>query len=179
MATLRDLVLCTDPDGAALMARLHEYAEAHDGVVDGIEAELAPLWEDHDRSVARKAEATAWVVRELEARVEARRAAALALEEAAEREERAAERIRAYVLQAMQEAGVPRLAGETCEWRRQRNGGKVPLVVEAAAPELPDAFVRTKVVTEPDREAIRAALERGEDVPGCRLGERGERLVLR
>jgi hypothetical protein len=179
MASLRDLVLCQDPDGAQLLARLHDYAEAHEGVVDGIEGELAPLWEAHDRTVARKAEATAWVVRELEARANARRNAAKELTEAAKREEKACERIREYVLLAMREAGVPRMAGETCEWRRGKNGGLVPLVIDVQVAELPEAFVRTKISLEPDKDAIRAALERGDDVPGCRLGERGERLTLK
>lgn len=56
------------------------------------------------------------------------------------------------------------------------NGGKVPLVYSAtfAATDLP--FAMQRVVVEADSDAIRAALEKGESVPGVTLGERGERL---
>lgn len=40
-------------------------------------------------------------------------------------------------------------------------------------------FRRTVVSYSPDTEAIRQALEFGEDVPGCRLGIRGTHLRIR
>jgi hypothetical protein len=178
MTSLRDLVLCRDPLGAELLTRLHEHAEAHDGDVSALEEVLAPYWERHDLDVAAKAEATAWVVRELEARSEARRLAAAKLLDLAEREERASARVRAYVLGVMREAGVNRLDGATSQWRRQKNGGKVPVLVDPAA-ALPMRLQRVKTLITPDLDAIRAALEAGEDVSGCSLGERSERLVLR
>lgn len=179
MASLRDLVLCQDPLGAELLTRLHEHAEAHEGDVSALEEVLAPYWERHDLDVAVKAESTAWVVRELEARADARRRAAAQLQDLAEREERAAERVRAYVMGIMREASVSKLDGKTAQWRRQKNGGKVPLVIPPEVVDLPEAYQRTEIRVLPDKDAIRAALERGETVPGCALGERGERLVLR
>jgi hypothetical protein len=179
VASLRDLVLCQDAEGARLLERLHAHAEAHDGDVSALEEELAPYWARHELATAAKAEATAWVVRELEARASARRAAAQQLVEAADREERAAARVRAYVVQVMLEAGTKAISGTTCRWSRQSNGGAVPLLVEARVEDLPEHLVRVEIKSVPDRAAIRAALERGEQVAGCRLGERGERVVLR
>jgi hypothetical protein len=154
VSSLRDLVLCQDPDGAALLARMHAHAEEHDGDVTDLEAVLAPLWESHELTVTRKAEATAWVVRELVARAEARVQAAKALKEAAEREERAAERIRAYVLQVMQEANVTRLAdvkwkadGATrfaaCEGCGKRTRGRIFIVATGdSAPACPECLLK-------------------------------------
>jgi hypothetical protein len=58
--------------------------------------------------------------------------------------------------------------------RMQANGGAVPLVYADgfSAAALPAALQR--VTVEPNAEAIRAALARGEAVPGVELGERGE-----
>jgi hypothetical protein len=178
MPTLHELVLCRDPDGASVLERLHACADEHDGDVTSVEAALAPLWEAHERSLSQKVESIAWVIRELDSRATAQRGAAADLTAAAERTANAARRVREYVMRTMDEAGVARLAGATCELRIQRNGGVTPLVVDDGA-DLPDAFIRTTVHTEPDKAAIRAALERGDDVPGCRLGERGRSLRLR
>jgi hypothetical protein len=177
MASLRDLVVCRDPDGAALLELLNEHAEAHEGDVTAIEEALAPWWQEHDRAIERKAEAVAWVLRELEARAEAQRAAAKAIAEAARRAEAACERIRGYVLLSMREAGLQRLAGTTVELRRQKNGGVVPVIIECPPESLPPDLQAVKI--EANKAAIREALERGATVPGCSLGERSERLVLR
>jgi hypothetical protein len=54
----------------------------------------------------------------------------------------------------------------------QDNGGKQPLVVEKDAKDLPPVFQKI----EPDNEAIRKALEDGEDVEGCYLAPRGKHV---
>lgn len=63
----------------------------------------------------------------------------------------------------------------------QRNGGKLPVVPTHGdtfdAATLPDQYVRVR--REPDRDAIRAALEAGESLPFARFGERGTHLRIR
>jgi hypothetical protein len=60
------------------------------------------------------------------------------------------------------------------------NGGKAPLVVpdewRANPTAAPEAFHKRKI--ELDLAAIRAKLEAGETVEGCRIGERGTRLTI-
>lgn len=56
----------------------------------------------------------------------------------------------------------------------QKNGGKAPLDVYG---EVPTEF--TKTITEPDNEAIRAALEEGKQLNFACLQERGESLRIR
>lgn len=63
----------------------------------------------------------------------------------------------------------------------QRHGGKVPIEFTTEADPTAAAleFTRTRTVTEWDRDAIRAALEAGQDLAFARLGERGRRLVIK
>lgn len=56
----------------------------------------------------------------------------------------------------------------------QKNGGKLPLVVDG---DVPDSFKR--VVLEVDKERIRKALDDGEALDFAHYGERGEHLVIR
>lgn len=60
------------------------------------------------------------------------------------------------------------------------SGGKQPIeydgVVEKDAPSLPEAFHARKIMA--DKEAIRAALERGENLPFARLLPRGRTVRI-
>lgn len=56
----------------------------------------------------------------------------------------------------------------------QKNGGKLPLVVDG---DVPDSFKR--VVLEVDKERIRKALDDGEALDFAHYRERGEHLVIR
>lgn len=56
------------------------------------------------------------------------------------------------------------------------NGGKVPLDLSPVDPDaLPDRFTRRVL----DPEAVRAALEAGEELPFARLGERGSHVRVK
>lgn len=108
----------------------------------------------------------------------------------------AADRVKAFVLGLMQAFEIQKYRGELHWIRRQKNGGVVP--VEIVQPDLvPEKYQRISVtvpllwwrsvglpprwselVPEPDPAAIRAALEAGEGVPGCRLQTRGEHLRM-
>ena len=109
------------------------------------------------------------------------------------------ERMKGMLLWCLQQLGQTKLEGALHWVRRQGNGGLRPLNIRQ--PELvPDEYrlvaIRMPldkwrqygdhladigidcelVQTELDNGEIRAALERGEGVPGCELGERGEHV---
>jgi hypothetical protein len=109
------------------------------------------------------------------------------------------ERMKGMLLWCLQQLGQTKLEGALHWVRRQGNGGLRPLNIRQ--PELvPDEYrlvaIRMPldkwrqygdhladigidcelVRTELDNGEIRAALERGEGVPGCELGERGEHV---
>lgn len=66
------------------------------------------------------------------------------------------------------------------KFKVQKNGGKTPVILEEAMrvrpEELPEGYRR--VVFEPDLEAIREALENGEEFEWAELGERGTHLRI-
>lgn len=118
----------------------------------------------------RKLEALALVVLELEGDAEAIRKEEKRLEERRRRIERRVERLKDYIRQHL-------VVGETIEgelvsirWRRAK------AVEVHDLDRLPESCVRIR--RDPDRTAIRAAIERGEEVPGAELVERFH-LVIR
>lgn len=109
------------------------------------------------------------------------------------------ERMKGMLLWCLQQLGQTKLEGALHWVRRQGNGGLRPLNIRqpALVPDeyrlvamrmpldkwrqygdhLADIGIDCELVrTELDNDEIRAALERGEGVPGCELGERGEHV---
>jgi hypothetical protein len=143
-------------------------ATSADMTADEFDARLAAfIDESADKMAALRAVAKAAAATEAMHKDEAAGHAARA-KSAGARADRAKER--AYVLLcAKRELGEePKVPGVA---RIQANGGKAPIVL-LDADAIPDHLV--VVERHPNAAAIRAALERGEDVPGCALGERGE-----
>ena len=56
----------------------------------------------------------------------------------------------------------------------QKNGGKQPLVINGNVPES-----MCKVILEPDKDKIRAAIEKGQELPYAHLDERGQHVVIK
>ena len=83
--------------------------------------------------------------------------------------------LRAYALRAMQEAGISDVS--TSEFAAKV--AKTPAAVKIAeGTKLPAEFVRTKTTTEPDRTALKAAIQGGREVAGVELVS-GYRLALK
>ena len=169
----RSLLLLADD--ARALDDLLDHAAANDGNLDIAEQEAIETWVGElDTAAASKADSIGWLLREWEARAEARRAQAKKLVEAAQADENRGARLRAYVLECLQRMGRTELQGASCALKVTRNGGKAPLVLSGPVPAAYEVVVRS-----PDRDAIRAALERGEAVDGAALGERGVSLRVR
>ena len=83
------------------------------------------------------------------------------------------------LLLAMDLMQTERIDGPRFRVTIARSGGKAPVVVHCPVEELPVGLVRTTVKREPDKGAIREALESGADVPGCELGERSRTVRLK
>lgn len=84
-------------------------------------------------------------------------------------------RARAGLLNFMQEIGVRSLP--LPEATLSIAAGRTSVAGEPDASSLPDELVRIK--REPDKTAIKAALERGETVPGCTLSNSPPTLTIR
>lgn len=129
-------------------------------------------------ALATKAESYAGLVRSLEARAAARQTEAERMDALADADRRLATRLTRALHDAMQATGTSKLETERFRLSVRSNGGKIPLVIEDET-ALPPVY-RVPVYTERvDKDAVREVLERGESVPGARLGERGTRLEIR
>lgn len=65
------------------------------------------------------------------------------------------------------------LDGERFKTERVTASYRKSVSVDIVAPEMvPDAYIRTKVETSPDKTAIKQAIQSGNAVPGCELVEK-------
>lgn len=77
---------------------------------------------------------------------------------------------------AMDTMGVTEFKSDLHSFKKVRNGGKAPLIIDDPG-AIPANF--QKVVIAPDTDKIREALEAGEELPFAHLGERGVHLRVK
>lgn len=169
----RSLMLLSE-DARALDDLIEAHAAANDGDLTDIDETITAWLGELTAATAEKVDSIAWLIREWEARADARRKQAQQLQEAAAGDANRAARLKSYVMEAMRVAGRQKLEGSTATLAVQRNGGKDPVMLTG---EVPRDYCR--VVYEPDKEQIRTALERGKDLPFATLAPRGYSLRVR
>lgn len=158
------------------------------------------LIRDYLKREVRKVDSIAFAVKEYEARSEARKVEAERMKASADRDAETAKRIKAMVLDVMQEFGEKKLPGRLFTITRQGNGGMRALTI--AQPDLVPLELKRVTVdlradlaadfakqfsggyriledVHPSASDIRVMLEHGEGVMGCKLEERGEHLKIR
>ena len=117
------------------------------------------------------------LIQELDARAAARKEEAKRLADAARRDEQKATYLKERLHGFFRRHGIDRLDTRRYSLRVARHGGKLPVVVDLDADDLPERFRRARF--SPDLTALREALESGEDLPFARFGDRGESLRIR
>lgn len=147
-----------DADSPAAMNALDEAMQGLDAMLD------------------TKAEDYAGLIRELELRSQARTEEMKRIRALADADAALAERLKERLRDAMQRTGRTRIDTPRFRLSVVGNGGRQPLLI--ADPEaIPPLFIRN--VPEINREAIRLALDAGQEVPGCSLAPRGSRLSIK
>lgn len=148
----------------------------------GTDAEMNAAIAEHRAALVEafdaKADGYAALIRTCETRADARRAEAKRMAALADSDEGLADRLRLALRDAMTATGRAKVETERFRLAVRANGGKAPLIVSDES-ALPPQFVVPVVTTKIDKDAIRAALEAGEAVPGAAIGERGTRLDIR
>ncbi len=140
---------------------------------EALEQHLAGL----DEALDQKAEGYASVIRSLELRARARKDEASRIRDLAEADEAVADRLKKRLKEAMEATGKQVIDTPRFKLSVAGNGGKQPLVIETPVDDLPSEF---RVVRhEPNKDAIRSALEAGQAVPGCTLLPRGTSLRIK
>lgn len=137
-------------------------ADPDTGEVDG---DALAAYAEYQGQAAEKLEGTACYVRELEAEAEAIKAEEDRLAKRRKALENKSSRLKTYMMPALEAMGG-KVKGVMATVRI----GKSQAVTAFDLDALPDAFKRVKV--DPDKVAIKKALEAGEDIPGTVLEDR-------
>lgn len=127
-----------------------------------------------DFEIEEKAENYAKIMRNIDSDVAAIKAEIERLSERAKRYEARKKVLSDNLFAAMKITGKTKFKTPMFSFSIAKNGGKQPLDVYG---EVPDDY--KKVITEPDKDKIRKALESGESLEFAILQERGERLSIR
>jgi len=139
-------------------------------IVDTLEGESGALVE--------KSQNVAFVVRNLEASAEAIKAAEGAMADRRKAVEKRAERIRAYLLDAMRVAGIQKIDSPYFAISIKKNPPAVDVFDEAQVPTEYRKEPPPAPPPAPDKKRIAEAIKGGTEVAGCRLVQ-GERVDIK
>ena len=124
----------------------------------------------------QKIEGYCKVIRNIEVDIEAFKIEAKRLNEKAKMLEKNKDRLKKAMFDSMKATNTNKVKGQIFTVAIQKNGGKLPVIVDVETDYLPKELV--KVVESPDLEAIAKLLEQGES-PLAHWGERGESLRIK
>lgn len=121
-----------------------------------------------------KADNYAKIIKELEAKQNARKEEAKRLTESAKVFENRAKALKSNLFNSMKSTGKTKFATDLFSFNIAKNGGKQTLTIDGDVPEE-----YTKTVIENDTDKIRQALENGEKLTFAHLEPRGESLRIK
>jgi hypothetical protein len=132
-------------------------------------------------TVERKLNGVGWLIREFEAKADAREQAAKALMALAGADGNQAKQIKERAKMFLEMCGLTKVETEHFKFTIAANGGALPLIVppgwEAEPASAPEAFHKVEIRL--NRDAIREAIRNDEETHGAKLGERGTHLRVR
>jgi len=165
------------------ISALHDLLTEVGGELPDAEAEAAiDGWlRETDAALEKKVDGYCGLIREFEARSEAREIEAKRLMAIAGADLNQAKRLKDRLKAFLEIAGLKKVETPRFRVSVQANGGALPLIVPPAwerdPAEAPEAFQRR--VIELDRNAIREAIRNDEETHGACLGERSTDLRIR
>lgn len=123
-----------------------------------------------------KLESYCKVIKNLEADADALKNEAKRLTDRRKVLENNIDRLKKAMFDSMKATNTDKVKGQLFTVAIQKNGGKLPIIVDVDVSKLPDELV--KITESPDLEAIGKLLEQGES-PLAHYGERGESLRIK
>lgn len=166
-------------NAAVLESIILEYAEAHDGNLDGVEEQIAAWSAEIDEPLEAKLEGIARLIREWEAKAKARKDEAKRLSDSAKSDENRVERLKAWVKFCLESQGMSKAEAGPYTFAIQKNGCVAPMSILIEDPEQwPVDYLVTRV--EIDRSKVREFLAAGNHLEGLAvIGERGTSLRIK
>ena len=143
-----------------------------------VEQAISEWMESLDEDLTTKVDNYAALITEIEARAEARKKEADRLRDRAKVDANAAKSLKERLQFVFEQRGLGKLECPRYVVGLRKHGGKLPVEVDdVPAEELAPQYQRVRV--DVDKNAIREALEKGEQLSFARLGERGQSLSIR
>lgn len=141
---------------------------------DADEEMILDTLEAIEGEIEDKANNYAKIIKELEAKQNARKEEAKRLTESAKVFENRVKALKSNLFNSMKATGKTKFATDLFSFNIAKNGGKQTLTIDG---EVPEEY--TKAVIENDTDKIRQALENGEKLTFAHLEPRGESLRIK
>lgn len=141
---------------------------------DADEEMILDTLEAIEGEIEDKADNYAKIIKELEAKQNARKEEAKRLTESAKVFENRVKALKSNLFNSMKATGKTKFATDLFSFNIAKNGGKQTLTIDG---EVPEEY--TKTITENDTDKIRQALEKGEKLTFAHLEPRGESLRIK
>lgn len=156
--------------GLSLYHMTQEYIDALSCLRDSDfdDATIADTLEGLTGELAIKAANVAAFALNIEAEADAAKAAEERIKKRRQMLEKRAAELRQYLLNNMQAAGITEIVANDKSFRARVMAGRESVVIDDEA-SLPPDYIREKVIREPNKTLIAAAIKDGHDVAGARL----------
>lgn len=141
---------------------------------DADEEMILDTLESIEGEIEDKADNYAKIIKELEAKQNARKEEAKRLTESAKVFENRVKALKSNLFNSMKATGKTKFATDLFSFNIAKNGGKQTLTIDG---EVPEEY--TKTITENDTDKIRQVLEKGEKLTFAHLEPRGESLRIK
>lgn len=148
------------------------------GDITGIEGTVDAWLAELEQDLKGKVDNYAALITAMNARAEIRKAEADRLYHRAKVDVSNAKFLRERLKVALEDRGISKLETARYKVGVSKAGGAAPVVI-ADESAIPIDFIRITEIREPDKDAIRKALESGRQVAGAALGVRGTYLAIR
>ncbi|HOD84862.1 MAG TPA: siphovirus Gp157 family protein [Phycisphaerae bacterium] len=148
------------------------------GDITGVEATVDAWLAELEQDLKGKVDNYAALITAMNARAEVRKAEADRLYHRAKVDAGNAKFLRDRLKAALEMRGITKLETDRYKVGVAKVGGNLPLIIPDPA-VVAHEFIRVKEIREPDKDAIRKALESGQQVTGAELGVRGTCLTIR
>lgn len=127
-----------------------------------------------DGEIEDKADNYAKIIKELEAKLNARKDEVKRLTESVKVFENRVKVLKSNLFNSMKKTGKTKFTTDLFSFNISKNGGKQTLTIDG---EVPEEYI--KAITENDTDKIRQALEKGEKLTFAHLEPRGESLKIK
>ena len=162
------------------MSNLYELTNNYETVLnmlydeDADEQMILDTLESIEGDIEDKADNYAKIIKELEAKKDARNAEAKRLTDSAKVFENRIKALKSNLYNSMKAIGKSKFSTNLFSFNIAKNGGKQSLTIDG---EVPEEY--TKTIVENDRDKIRQALEDGKNLTFAHLEPRGESLRIK